>query len=103
MILKSPVPFLLIAGFVFVAFVAQAVQLARQRKVGNPFDESSQQGPQVDDEIFQRILAYIEAGKSEGAKLEVGGKRWGNVGYFVEPTVFSNVTDKMKIAAEEVS
>lgn len=71
--------------------------------MGNPFDESSQQGPQVDDEIFQRVLSYVAAGKSEGAKLEIGGKRWGDVGYFIEPTVFSNVTDNMKIAAEEVN
>lgn len=76
--------------------------MARQRSVGNPFDESTLQGPQVDDEIFTRILSYIEAGKAEGAKLETGGKRWGDVGYFIEPTVFSNVTDNMKIAAEEV-
>lgn len=76
--------------------------MARKRTVGDPFDENTLQGPQVDDEIFQRILSYIEAGKKEGAKLEVGGKRWGNVGFFVEPTVFSSVTDDMKIAAEEV-
>lgn len=49
-----------------------------------------------------KILAYIETAKQEGAKLETGGKRWGTEGFFVEPTVFSNVTDTMKIAREEV-
>lgn len=78
------------------------MELARKRTVGSPFDENTIQGPQVDSEIFERVLAYIESGKTEGAKLEVGGKRWGNVGFFIEPTVFSNVTDDMKIASEEV-
>lgn len=50
-----------------------------------------------------KILAYIESAKQEGAKLETGGNRWGTEGFFVEPTVFSNVTDNMKIAREEVS
>lgn len=59
-------------------------------------------GPQVDDEMFKKVLNYIECGKKEGAKLTVGGKRQGNVGYFVEPTVFSDVTDDMTIAQEEV-
>lgn len=47
-------------------------------------------------------MRLIEAGKKQGAKLETGGQRIGNVGYFVEPTVFSNVTDDMDIAKEEV-
>jgi aldehyde dehydrogenase (NAD+) len=45
----------------------------------------------------------IESGKKEGAKLETGGCKVGNTGYFVHPTVFSNVTDDMIIAKEEVS
>lgn len=51
---------------------------------------------------MEKILRYIEVGKAEGAKLECGGKRMGNVGYFIEPTVFSNVTDEMTIAKDEV-
>lgn len=52
---------------------------------------------------MERVLNYIEKGKKEGAKLECGGKRKGIQGYFIEPTVFSNVTDDMTIAKEEVS
>lgn len=52
--------------------------------------------------MFQKVLRYIESGKKEGAKLQTGGKRHGNVGYFIEPTVFSNVTDNMTIANDEV-
>lgn len=59
-------------------------------------------GPQIDAESQQKILKYIELGNKQGAKLECGGKRVGNEGFFVEPTIFSNVTDNMSIAQEEV-
>lgn len=52
---------------------------------------------------MERILGYIEKGKAEGARLECGGARLGNKGYFVQPTVFSEVMDNMTIAKEEVS
>ena len=47
-------------------------------------------------------MNYLESGKLEGAKLEAGGDRHGNQGYFIQPTVFSGVSDDMKIAKEEV-
>jgi aldehyde dehydrogenase (NAD+) len=47
---------------------------------------------------MNRVLSYIEHGKAEGAKLLTGGKRYGNKGFYVEPTVFGGVTDDMKIA-----
>lgn len=52
--------------------------------------------------MFQKVLGFIESGKKEGAKLQTGGKRLGNEGYFIEPTVFSDVTDDMSIAKDEV-
>lgn len=76
--------------------------MAKARKVGNPFEAGVLQGPQVDDEMFNKVLGYIESAKSEGAKCEVGGERIGTKGYFIQPTVFSNVTDNMKIAKEEI-
>ena len=60
------------------------------------------QGPQVSQEQCDRIMGYIDAGKKEGAKLLTGGKRVGDKGYFIEPTVFDDVTDEMKIAREEI-
>lgn len=60
-------------------------------------------GPQVDDDTFTKVLQYIDAGKKEGATLAAGGKRIGNVGFFIEPTVFTNVTDNMSIATDEVT
>jgi hypothetical protein len=52
--------------------------------------------------MFNKVLNLIKSGQSEGAKLECGGERLGDTGYFIKPTVFSNVTDNMTIAKEEV-
>lgn len=87
---------------IYDQFVQKSIALAQQRKVGNPLDFSTQHGPQIDLEQFNKVLSLIESGKQEGAKLECGGKRIGEQGYFVEPTVFSNVTDEMRIAREEI-
>lgn len=54
-------------------------------------------------EQYEKVLSMIESGKKEGAKIETGGSKVGGSGYFVYPTVFSNVTDEMRIAREEVS
>ncbi|XP_023308365.2 aldehyde dehydrogenase 9 [Lucilia cuprina] len=88
---------------IYDEFVAKAAAKAKARKVGNPFDESVLQGPQIDKEMLTKVLGFIESGKQQGAKLQCGGKRIGDVGFFVEPTVFSDVKDDMKIAQEEVS
>ena len=87
---------------VYDAFVKAATELAAKRKVGCPFEKSVLQGPQIDDIQMNKILGYIDSAKKEGARLETGGKRFGSKGYFVEPTVFSNVTDNMTIAKEEI-
>ncbi|KAF8766707.1 Retinal dehydrogenase 1 like protein [Argiope bruennichi] len=87
---------------IYDAFVAKSKALAEKRIVGDPFDPNTMQGPQIDDEQFDKILSLIESGKKEGAKLECGGGRHGSKGYFVQPTVFSNVTDNMRIAKEEI-
>jgi aldehyde dehydrogenase (NAD+) len=83
-------------------FVERLVAKAKGRKVGDPFDMGTEQGPQVSQEQYERIMGYIDAGKKEGAKLLCGGNRVGGRGYFIEPTVFSGVTDQMKIAREEI-
>src|SRR5207237_10402432 len=83
-------------------FVEKMVRKAKSRKVGDPFDPSTEQGPQVSQEQFDRVMGFIETGKKEGAKMLCGGNRVGQKGYFIEPTVFDNVQDNMKIAKEEI-
>lgn len=83
-------------------FVKKSRELAMQRKVGDPYEAGVQNGPQIDDEQFNKILELIESGKKEGAKLEIGGSRLGDKGYFIAPTVFSDVQDNMRIAKEEI-
>jgi aldehyde dehydrogenase (NAD+) len=72
------------------------------RRVGDPFDPETQQGPQVDKAQFDKILKYIEYGKKDGADCITGGNRIGKKGYFIEPTLFDNVTDDMRIARDEI-
>lgn len=76
---------------IYDEFVTKATALAASKKLGNPLQEGCEQGPQVDAEQFKKILTYIEHGKNEGATLCCGGKRKGTAGYYIEPTVFSNV------------
>jgi aldehyde dehydrogenase (NAD+) len=83
-------------------FVRRLVAKARQQRVGDPFDPATTQGPQVSQEQLDRILGYIQSGQESGAKLLCGGKRIGQQGYFVEPTIFDQVSDTMKIAEEEI-
>lgn len=81
-------------------FVEKCVEKAKTIKIGT--EEGMDQGPQVDDIQFHKVMAYIDSGKQEGAKCVLGGKRHGETGYFIEPTVFTDVTDDMKIAKEEI-
>jgi aldehyde dehydrogenase (NAD+) len=87
---------------VYDAFVAKATALANSIKVGPQFDAGSQQGPQVDDIQFKSVMRYIELGKSQGAKVMAGGDRALAKGFYVQPTIFADVTDEMTIAKEEV-
>lgn len=83
-------------------FVEKVVARAKTRQIGDPFDPNTTQGPQVDSDQFNKILGYIDKGKSEGATCLTGGSRVGNKGYFIEPTVFTNVRDDMAIAKDEI-
>jgi aldehyde dehydrogenase (NAD+) len=69
-------------------FVERSAARAKARTVGDPFDPKTEQGPQVDDIQFEKVMSYIESGKKDGARLVTGGNRAGDRGYFVEPTVF---------------
>ena len=83
-------------------FVARTIERAKNRVVGNPFDLKTEQGPQISQVQFDKIMHHIEAGMREGAKLEYGGNKIGDRGFFVEPTVFTNVDNQMSIAQAEI-
>ncbi len=83
-------------------FVERLAARAKQRKIGDPMAEDTDQGPQVSQEQLDKILGYVAAGQKAGAKLVVGGERVGPNGYFVSPTIFDNVTDDMTIATDEI-
>ena len=70
--------------------------------MGDPFAADTEQGPQVDQAQFDKIMSYIDKGKSEGADCVTGGKRVGEKGFFVAPTIFDNVSDEMAIATDEI-
>ena len=116
----------------------KAVEMAKKKVVGDPFDWKTEQGPQVrifsiwlvirnahniivvltsnikptaiasdyyeqiDEPQMDKILGLIKSGKNDGAKLCTGGNRIGTRGFFVEPTVFADVQDSMRIAKEEI-
>ena len=83
-------------------FIEKLTALTIKRKVGDPFAGDTDQGPQVDKAQFDKILSYIDKGKAEGADCIAGGNRVGDKGYFIEPTIFDNVDDKMAIATDEI-
>ena len=87
---------------VYDEFVERSTERAKRRTVGNPLDKKTEQGPQVDNDQFKKVMTYVQSGKEEGAKLMCGGERVGDRGYFVAPTVFADVKDEMKIAQEEI-
>jgi aldehyde dehydrogenase (NAD+) len=87
---------------IYQQFVEKSVARAAKRRVGDPLDPTTEQGPQVDQSQFDRIMGYIESGRIEGATLACGGERVGNRGYFIRPAVFADVQDDMTIAREEI-
>jgi len=87
---------------IYDKFVEAFKARAAKNVVGDPFKEDTFQGPQVSELQFNRIMDYIKSGKEEGATVELGGERHGKEGYFIQPTVFSNVKSDMKIMQEEI-
>ncbi|WP_297103193.1 betaine-aldehyde dehydrogenase [uncultured Devosia sp.] len=85
-------------------FLERLVSRTAKAVIGDPLDEATQVGPLVSEAQRSKVLGYIETGKAEGAKLLIGGRvpPNRNEGFYVEPTVFADVTDDMTIAREEI-
>jgi len=85
------------------AFVEKVIAVGKGIRVGDPLDPQTQMGPVVDATQMERVLAYIERGRGEGAELRLGGGRVaGEDGYFISPTLFDRVDNRMTIAREEI-
>ncbi|KAL2853999.1 aldehyde dehydrogenase [Aspergillus pseudodeflectus] len=93
---------ILVQEGIYDKFVERFKERAAKNKLGNPFEQDTFQGPQVSQLQFDRIMEYINHGKQSGATVAVGGDRHGKEGYFIQPTVFTDVTSDMKIAQEEI-
>ncbi|CAN6253417.1 unnamed protein product [Urochloa humidicola] len=87
---------------VYDEFVEKSKARAQKRVVGDPFRNGVEQGPQIDEEQFKKILRYVRSGVDSGATLIAGGDRAGNRGFYIQPTVFADAKDEMKIAKEEI-
>ena len=86
-------------------FTEKLVGRAKKMQPADPLDPKTRMGAIVSQQQMQTVLGYIEAGKKEGARLVAGGNRVsvdGSKGFFIEPTIFSDVTNEMKIAQEEI-
>ena len=78
-------------------------EIAKSIKMGPGMEPGTQQvGPLVSDEQFRRVTGYLESGKSDGATALAGGGRYGDRGYFIEPTVLTNTRPDMKVVREEI-
>ena len=84
------------------AFLARLKERLSLAIIGDPLVDTTTIGPMVSQRQLDIVLGYIEQGKAEGARLVVGGNRIAGNGYYIEPTVFADVTDSMTIAKEEI-
>uniref|UniRef100_A0A452UWL8 10-formyltetrahydrofolate dehydrogenase n=1 Tax=Ursus maritimus TaxID=29073 RepID=A0A452UWL8_URSMA len=82
-------------------FVTRVVEEIKKMKIGDPLDRSTDHGPQNHQAHLEKLLQYCEAGVKEGATLVYGGRQVHRPGFFMEPTVFTDVEDHMYLAKEE--
>ena len=86
----------------FEEVVDGVAEIAKSIKLGPGIEPETQMGPLVSDEQFRRVTGYLESGKADGATARAGGGRYGERGYFVEPTVLTNTRPDMKVVREEI-
>ncbi|KAI2067961.1 aldehyde dehydrogenase (NAD(P)(+)) ald5, partial [Ophidiomyces ophidiicola] len=93
---------ILVQEGIYDEFLQRFKARASNNKVGDPFHPETFQGPQISQLQFDRIMGYIDQGKKAGATVEIGGERHGSEGYYIQPTIFSNVHEDMSIVKEEI-
>ena len=82
--------------------ISRLAEAAGRHRVGNPFDAETTMGPLVSREQFDRVNGYIDIGRAEGATVRMGGERHKGEGYYVSPTLLTDVHSQMRVAREEI-
>lgn len=93
---------LLVQDTIREEFEARLVERVNNIKVGHPLDPATEIGPMIAKEHFDKVTSYFDIAKEDGATIAAGGARQGDTGFFVKPTLFTNATNKMRIAQEEI-
>ena len=87
---------------IYDEFCEETRQLVEARRVGDPLDPATEMGPLISAKQLDKVVELIESGKEQGAKVLAGGERIGDKGFYLQPTVFADVADDMRIAEEEI-
>lgn len=93
---------LFVEHHIFDEFTAAVADAAARVTIGHGLDPATQLGPLVSQAQFDKVTDYLAAGLADGARALCGGKRWGDQGFFVEPTVFVDVQPQFRVVAEEI-
>ena len=93
---------LLIQDTIREEFEAKLIERVNNIKVGHPLDPTTVIGPLIAKEHFDKVTSYFDIAKEDGATIAAGGERFGDEGYFVRPTLFTNATNDMRISQEEI-
>ncbi|MFO7286323.1 MAG: 5-carboxymethyl-2-hydroxymuconate semialdehyde dehydrogenase [Gammaproteobacteria bacterium] len=93
---------LLVQRSIHDAFVERVVERAKRVRIGHPLDPETELGPLIHPKHLEKVVGYFDIATSEGARIATGGRRVGDVGYYVEPTVFGSASPGMRIAQEEI-
>jgi 5-carboxymethyl-2-hydroxymuconic-semialdehyde dehydrogenase len=93
---------LLVQDTIYDTFTARVAEVARQIKVGHPLDPETVVGPLIHPEHEAKVMSYFDKARDEGATIAAGGEKIGTAGCFVAPTLFTNATNDMAIAQEEI-
>lgn len=84
------------------AFEARLIERVNAIKVGHPLDPATEIGPLISQEHYDKVTSYFDIARQDGATIAAGGETLGDEGYFVRPTLFTNATNRMRIAREEI-
>jgi acyl-CoA reductase-like NAD-dependent aldehyde dehydrogenase len=87
---------------IFDEFLTKLTDVAKHQVIGDPTDAATTMGPMVSVEHANKVMGYIESGIKDGANLVIGGKRRGDKGNFIEPTIFTDVREEYQIYRDEI-